>query len=123
MQEPERQERVQAAIDKGEDPNARDKDGVTPLMYAAGYNQNPQVITTLLKAGADINARDRYNNMTPLMYAAWFNQNPELITTLLDAGADAKAKSSVGKTAFDFAQYNLKLIGTAAHRKLEEASK
>ena len=113
---------VQAAIDKGEDPNARDKDGTTPLMYAAGYNQNPQVITTLLKAGADINARDRYNNMTPLMYAAWFNQNPEQITTLLAAGADAKAKSSVGKTAFDFAQYNLKLIGTDACRKLQEAS-
>ena len=113
---------VQAAIDKGEDPNARDKDGMTPLMYAAGYNQNPQAITTLLKAGADINARDKYNNMTPLMYAAWFNQNPELITTLLDAGADAKAKSSVGKTAFDFSQYNLKLIGTDACRNLQEAS-
>jgi ankyrin repeat protein len=114
---------VQAAIDKGEAPNAREKDGTTPLMYAAGYNQNPQVITTLLEARADINARDRYNNMTPLMYAAWFNQNPEVITVLLKAGADAKAKSSAGKTAFDFAQYNLKLMGTDAYRQLQEASK
>jgi ankyrin repeat protein len=112
---------VQAATDKGDDPNARDKDGTTPLMYAAWFNQNPQVITTLLKAGADINARDRYNNMTPLMYAAWFNQNPEVITTLLNAGADAKAKSSAGKTAFDFAQYKLKLIGTNAYWKLNDA--
>jgi hypothetical protein len=47
---------------------------------------------------------------------------PELITTLLNAGADAKAKSSVGKTAFNFAQYNLKLIGTDAYRKLQEGS-
>ena len=91
-------------------------------MYAAGYNQDPRVITTLLEAGAETDARDRYNNMTPLMYAAWFNQNPELVTTLLDAGADAKAKSSIGKTAFDFAQYNLKLIGTDVDRKLREAS-
>ena len=95
---------------------------MTPLMCAAGYNQNIQVIITLLKAGADINAQDRYNNMTPLMYAAWLNQNPELVTTLLDAGADPKAKSSIGKTAFDFAQYNLKLIGTYVYRKLQEAS-
>ena len=114
---------IQAAIDKGEGPNARDKDSTTPLMYAAARNPNPEVITTLLKAGADINARDRYNNMTPLMYAAWLKQNPEVITALVNAGADAKAKSSAGKTAFDFAQNNLKLIGTAAYRKLEEASK
>jgi ankyrin repeat protein len=91
-------------------------------MYAAAYNQNPQVITTLLKAGADINARDSCNNMTPLMYAAWLNRNPELIITLLNASADAKAKSSAGKTAFDFAKYNLKLIGTDAYWKLQEAS-
>jgi ankyrin repeat protein len=92
-------------------------------VYAAGYNSNTEVIATLLKAGADINARDSYNNLTPLMYAAWLNQNPELVTKLLDAGADAKVKSSIGKTAFDFAQYNLKLIGTDSYRKLREASR
>lgn len=115
-------ESVQAAINQGENPNARDKDGITPLMYAAGYNSNPEVITTLLKAAADINARDRYNNLTPLMYAAWLNQNPEMITTLLNAGANAKAKSSAGKTAFDFAQYNMRLIGRDGYRKLQEES-
>jgi ankyrin repeat protein len=112
---------IQAALDKGEAPNARDEDSTTPLMYAARYNHNPLVITTLLKPGADISARDRYNNMTPLMYAAWFNQNPEVITALMNAGADAKAKSSAGKTAFDFAQYNLKLIATDAYWQLQEA--
>ena len=114
---------VQAAISKGADVNARDEEGTTPLMHAARGNQNPEVITTLLNAGANIKAEDRYNNMIPLMYAAWFNKNPEVITTLLNAGADARAQSSAGKTAFDFAQYNLKLIGTDAYRELEEASK
>lgn len=61
--------------------------------------------------------------MTSLMYAAWFNENPEMITALLNAGADAKTKSSAGKTAFDFAQYNLKLVGTDAYWKLQEASR
>lgn len=53
-------------------------------MCAAGYNSNAEVISTLLRAGADIDARDRYNNMTALMYAAWFNQNPARAT--LDLG-------------------------------------
>ena len=49
---------VQAAISKGADVNAQDKDGKTPLISAAQTNKNPEVITTLLKAGADIEARD-----------------------------------------------------------------
>jgi len=48
---------VQAAIDQGADVNAQNKDGATPLMYAAAFNQNPEVITTLLKAGADGKAK------------------------------------------------------------------
>ena len=48
---------IQAAIDQGADVNARDKDGATALMEAADHSQNPEVIATLLKAGADIKAR------------------------------------------------------------------
>ena len=59
-------------------------------------NQNPEVITTLLKAGADIKAQNK-NGVTALIYAAKYNQNPEVIMTLLKAGADAKAKDSAGK--------------------------
>jgi ankyrin repeat protein len=62
------------------------------------------------------------NGSTPkLMYAAGNNQNPEVITTLLKAGADGKAKSTDGKTAFDYAQANEKLKGTDAYWKLTEA--
>jgi len=109
-------------MDKGENPNARDADGKTPIMQAAAYNQNPQVITVLLGAGADIEARDKFNSMTPLMYAAWVNKNPEMVTVLLNAGANAKARSLVGKTALDFALYNLKLVGTGVYKDLQRAS-
>lgn len=51
-------QRIQAAIDKGADLKAQDKDGLTALMWAAGYNQNPEVISTLLKAGADAKVKD-----------------------------------------------------------------
>jgi ankyrin repeat protein len=56
------------------------------------------------------------------MFAAMYNKNPEVITTLLTAGADVKAKDLRGKTAFDYAQKNARLTGTAAYRRLQEAS-
>ena len=76
---------------------------------------NPEVITTLLKAGADI--RDRSNNGVTAL-----NPKPEVISTLLKAGADGKAKDSKGKTAFDYAQDNWSLKDTDAYRQLQKAS-
>src|SRR5208337_1384591 len=81
---------VKAAIDHGANVNAhdmRDEYQRTPLMDAAGFNQKPEVITTLLNAGADLKAQDK-NGSTALIYAAGNNQNPAVITTLLKAGAD-----------------------------------
>jgi ankyrin repeat protein len=84
---------VQAAISKGADVNARDKDDMTPLMCAAETNKNPEVITILLKAGADIKAQDLHYSQTPLMWAAWDNPNPEVIATLLKASADIEERN------------------------------
>ena len=148
---------VQAAIEKGADVNAKDSSSRTPLMLAAKSNPNPDVITTLLKAGADIEARESPDRQTALMYAAEYNSNPEVITMLLKAGADinakdwnaytvlmwaayknpnpevvmvllnaganARVKLGDGVRAFDLAQFNEKLKGTDALKKLEEASK
>jgi hypothetical protein len=55
------------------------------------------------------------------MFAAGFTSNPEVIMALLNAGADAKAKDSGGNTVFDYAQDNIKLRGTDAYWKLNEA--
>jgi ankyrin repeat protein len=116
-------EQVQGEIDAGAVVNAQEETlGFTPLMWAAGLNPNPEVITVLLKAGAHINARVA-GGMTPLMWAAARNRSPEVIAALLDAGADAKVKDRQGRTAFDFAQQNASLKETDAYRKLEEASK
>ena len=46
-----------------------------PLMWAAEKNPNPEVITSLIKMGAEINAQDNEGN-TPFMYAAWYNLKP-----------------------------------------------
>jgi ankyrin repeat protein len=90
---------VRAVLDKGADVNARGFHGMTPLIAAAAYNQNTEVILLLLKAGADIEARDTEYSSTPLLWAAYNNQNPEAINTLLKAGADVNARGKDGGTA------------------------
>ena len=93
--------------------------GLTSLMLAATYN-SPGVITALLKAGADSNAKDN-SGWTLLMEAANNNANAEVITTLLKAGANAKAIGPAGRTAFDCAKDNPKLKGTDDYQKLASA--
>jgi len=48
---------VQAAITKGADVNAQDHDGESVLMYAAGNNSNPEVVTLLLRSAPAFNSR------------------------------------------------------------------
>ena len=92
----------------------------TPLMVAAINNSSPEVITALLKAGAEVNARDE-DGKTPLILAARYNSSPEVITALLKAGANTKAKEIGGKTALDCAKENEKIYKTKAYWELNDA--
>lgn len=111
---------ISAAIKAGASVNDRDRDGWTPLMVAALYNDNPEVTIALLEAGASVNDRNDYGG-TPLIYAAQYNSNPEVITALLKAGADATTKNNRNKTAFDYAKENEDLKGTSAYWELNNA--
>ena len=62
-------EDIQTCLNNGKDVNARAKNGLTPIHLTARYNDNPEVITALIKAGANINARD-INGSTTLDWAA-----------------------------------------------------
>ena len=52
-------EAIEALLKAGENIEARDKDGRTPLIWAARHNNNPEVIEALLKAGANARAKDK----------------------------------------------------------------
>ena len=88
---------IAAIREAGASVNARAKFGHTPLHAAAKYNENPEVLTLLIKAGADVNAKDK-NAQTPLHNAARSNENPEVLTILIKAGADVNAKDEDGRT-------------------------
>ena len=76
---------------------------LTPLMLAAPYG-TPEMIQTLLAAGADPKRRD-VRGMTPLMLAvASENQDPRVVELLLVKGSDVNAQSGAGESALDWAR-------------------
>jgi hypothetical protein len=89
----------------GADPNARDKDGWTPLTWAA-WSGMPKMTARLLELGAQVNAADR-QGQTALMIAA-SRGNAEVVKLLLAHGADRTAAARNGKTARTFAEEGIK---------------
>ena len=90
-------EAVARCIEGGADVSARPEEGggglrlgSTPLHYASAWARDPAVVSLLVEAGADANARDR-EGYSPLHRAAELNDNPGMITVLLDAGAEVDA--------------------------------
>ena len=77
------------------------------LMVAAMRTADPDVITLIANAGADINAKSE-EGKTALMYAAGKNKNPAVTQALITAGADVSIKDRFffGKTAKDYAKDN-----------------
>ncbi len=76
---------------------------LTPLMMAAPF-ASPELVATLLEAGAQINGQDG-RAMTPLMLAVGSEtQDPAVVRMLLAKGADVKIKSAVNETAVDWAR-------------------
>ncbi len=70
---------------------------ITALMEAARRGKtHGEIATALVKAGADINAKDGYG-VTPLSYAA-ISGSLETLRMLLKNGADVKAKDVDGRT-------------------------
>ena len=96
---------VVALLEAGAYPNERDWFGWTPLHHAAGLqlasevSEIPDIITALVEAGADPNARlDGSGAGTPLHVATLMSEIPEITRALLEAGSDPNAREDDGRT-------------------------
>jgi len=77
--------RLTKLLDRGTDPNCRDKKGNAPLHQAA-RNGHAEAARILLERGADVNARD-YLDCSALWLAAWPG-HIDVAQVLIAAGAD-----------------------------------
>jgi uncharacterized protein len=87
---------VKLFLAAGMNPNARDGDELTGLMWAVREN-HALVIDALLKAKADVNERS-WRGDTALSWAA-AGGNQEVLRVLLDKGANAEAINGAFVTA------------------------
>jgi S1-C subfamily serine protease len=93
---------VQLLLERGDDVNAKRKDGLTALMAAAGKG-HVEITKLLLEKGADVNAKNK-DGLTALMGAAGLG-HIEVTKLLLEKGVDVNAINKDGMTALMFASY------------------
>lgn len=103
---------VQRLLDQGADPDSREEDGMTPLLWAANSGCL-ETVRILLAAGADPNAVWD-DGTTPLIEAvvgdsaaAIEEMHPiyaQIVELLLEAGADPSVEDPDGYTALEIAR-------------------
>lgn len=87
--------RVKDLLAAGHAVNAKDKNGYTPLFWAA-FGGHADIAKLLLAKGADVNAKVNEGH-TPL-YEASFRGHRKVVELLLAADADVNARSEKGQT-------------------------
>ncbi len=92
-------ETVSELIDNGAQVNVvGGLTGLTPLIWAAGFGEDPKAIGILIEAGADISAADLYQGATVLHHASRTGSEAAL-RELLKYNPDLEARDRNGQTA------------------------
>lgn len=113
---------VERAIRAGADVNAKNEDGVTPLIEAIYNSGHPEIVPALVKAGANVNAVGD-NGATALMMALTRSyDNDATVLFLIDAKTDVNVKDAGGETALMIAvqgQASPKIVSSLLRRKAD----
>ena len=103
---------VKSLVKQEVDFNRKDpkNNNLSIFTIAAGHTETPEIISLMLKNGANVNIRDDLGG-TPLLGAALSNKSPKVIEILLKNGADINMKTGDGNNALHFAvMYNYRNI-------------
>ena len=92
---------IMALIRYGANIHDTSYDGETAL-YTAVRCRRDDAISVLVKAGADINAPDRYKGLTPL-HVATTATHPDCVKTLCELGAEIDKRNGTGDTPLHYA--------------------
>ncbi len=87
---------VATALEGGASITAWDRNGASPLHWAAAYGRQPGM-ASLLAAGADVDARS-FVGFRPLHWWAIWSGDAAVFEALLAAGADLHARDGLGFT-------------------------
>jgi hypothetical protein len=114
---------IRFLLQRGADPNIRNKKGITPLQLATAMGFTDGV-EALIKGGASINVADQTGE-TPLI-AAVHARNVALVRLFLSKGADPDHNDNSGRSARDYMELQngntlLKQEFAAADAKRAEA--
>ena len=104
-------------IKSNRDVNAKDANGVTVLMSAAGLKLY-DTAKLLIAEGADVNAKDN-DDWTPLMWAA-INADTATAEMLISKGSDVNMKAKDGQTALDYASQGQNVVAIQGGMALVE---
>ncbi len=88
--------KIMRLLNAGANPNAKDSDGMTPLIIAA-WGGDRKIVNAMLALGAEIDAQDNHK-MTALMLAAQ-RGHPRTVKALVAKGADVNMLAECNKTA------------------------
>ena len=97
---------VDYLLKKGGNIDEQNKFGTTPIMWAAMYTSNPDVIDVLKKNGADINDKRHKDGYSPLIWAVRCNRNPAVTERICELGADITTTDKYTWHALDWAMLN-----------------
>ena len=91
-------EDVIMCLEKGADPNKSKNAKIMPLLNAARYAQDPEIVDLLIDHGSDLTISDKFG-LTAMHYAAYNDQVPHLmIRRLVGCAADVSIQTDHGLT-------------------------